>query len=62
MEKVVKYNIIDPTKRKELPRWKYELEAKAFHEDNVLKYPELVHVPFSITPGAVIDVETYVPD
>lgn len=56
------FNHIDITERPGLPRWKLELEARFSHEDNKINYPELMHVPYSVTPEAVIEPEHSDPD
>jgi len=40
-----------------LPRWKFELEARFNHEENKINFPELVHVPYCVTPEAVLEPE-----
>jgi hypothetical protein len=57
MEKGIEYNFVDPTKRKDIPRWKIELEARIYLEENNKNFPDLVNVPFSLTPEAVLPEE-----
>lgn len=54
------YIHIDPTKTKDLPRWKLELEARFNPPENTERFPDLLHVPFSVTAAAVI-TEDYRP-
>jgi len=49
-----RYNFIDPAAREGLPRWKLELEARIYLEENVENFPDLVHVPYCVTPEAVL--------
>lgn len=48
------YNFVDPTKQEKLPQWRIELEARIFLEENNINYPDITHVPFSITAEAVL--------
>ena len=57
MEKSQEFNFVDPTQRPGLPRWKFELEARFNHEENKINFPELVHVPYCVTPEAVLEPE-----
>jgi hypothetical protein len=54
MEATKEYNFIDPTKREDLPRWKHELVARIYLEENNKNYPDIVHVPYHVTPDAVL--------
>lgn len=51
------YTFIDPAKDKKLPKWRLELEARIFLEENNLNYPELTHVPYSVTADAVLPAD-----
>lgn len=55
VEETKSFNFVDPSKRPNLSRSKIELEARIYHEENNLKFPELTHVPPGISPDHIPD-------
>lgn len=49
------YVYVDPAKKAGIPQWKIELDARIHLDSNVERFPDMVHVPFEVTPDAVLD-------
>ena len=48
------FNFVDPAKKPGIPRWMLELVARIHLDSNQERFPEIVHVPFEVTPEAFL--------